>query len=357
MRVARVEGAPLDPPFKGAGFNVSYGRLERLDHRLIRLTTDTGLHGMGEIVRLPAKDTSVAQALEDQLLPLVRDEALEDLPGLIDGFREEGPAVRGLCLGLETAMLDLIGQASGMPLSALMGGPANGDVPALLGLGCDAPDEIAAEIHARSGPHRMIQVKLGVGEIGLDLHRIEAALAALSPGQTLLADFNGALALPEALEALAGLDDARLVWEEPCKALDENLAFAAKAARPVLFDQCTGSLPALQKALASGLPWAVAVKPFYLGGVTVARTARDMAVAAGMPCRIDGPWSGQVACAVSLHLALGVPEDLLLFSGDLTDPLDTPNDLIRHPAPGRVGPVAGPGIGPLARDAIEGEPI
>ena len=75
-----------------------------------------------------------------------------------------------------------------------------------------------------------------------------------------------------------------------------------------------------------------------------------MAVAAGMPCRIDGPWSGQVANAASLHLALGADPELLMFSGDLTGPLETASDLIRHPAPGRVAPAPGPGLGTAGLD-------
>ena len=43
----------------------------------------------------------------------------------------------------------------------------------------------------------------------------------------------------------------------------------------------------------------------------------------------------------------GAPADPMLGSIDLTEALDTPRDLIAHPARGRVGPVAGPGLGDL----------
>ena len=49
---------------------------------------------------------------------------------------------------------------------------------------------------------------------------------ALAPEQTILADFNGALDVATALETLRAFHDPRLVWEEPCRTVEENLAVA-----------------------------------------------------------------------------------------------------------------------------------
>lgn len=351
MRIARVETAPFRPAFNGGGFAVSYGRLHRLDHRLVRLTLEDGRTGIGEILRQPATDTTAAFTCEDRALPGLQGLRLGDLPAAISGFAAEGDDSRGLCMGLETAFYDLVGRVADLPVSALLGGSGTGDVPALLGLSCETPDEMAAEIRAHGGDHQMIQIKLGTGTLAQDLERLDAVLPLIAPGQTLLADFNGILNVDEALAVLPTIDHPCLMWEEPCRTLTENTRVARAVPRPVLFDQCVNSLSAVMTALSDGAAAAIAAKPFYLGGLTVARTARDLSAAAGRPMRIDGPWCGQIGSAAALHVAVGAPPDLLMFSGDLTGPLDAGNAMMCHPVPGRVGPVAGAGLGPVPETA------
>ncbi|MEM0922610.1 MAG: mandelate racemase/muconate lactonizing enzyme family protein [Pseudomonadota bacterium] len=345
MKIETVESVPFTPAFTGDGFTVSYGHLVRLDHRLVRLVAEDGRIGVGELMRQPAVDSSTAAALENRVLPTLIGRDLADLPSFIDRLRAEGRLAHGLCFGLETAWADLTGRAADLPVSALMGGPGAGDVPEMLGLSCRAPKAVADEIRARASDVAHVQIKLGIGAIAEDLARIRAALEALAPDQTLYADFNGVLPLELALAELPQIRDRRLVWEEPCATLDDNLTFARAAGAPVLFDQCVDTPETLYRALSSGVPAAVAIKPFYLGGLSLARAARDMATAAGMPFRIDGPWCGQVAAAAALHVALGADRELLLFSSDLTDPLETERKLIAHPAKARVGPAPGPGLG------------
>ncbi|MEL6477068.1 MAG: enolase C-terminal domain-like protein [Pseudomonadota bacterium] len=345
MKIEAVDWVPFTPAFAGRGFTVSYGHLDRLDHRLLRITTEDGRIGVGEIMRLPAAETALAEDLDDWLLPSLPGSDFADLPSRVDAFRAHGPSVRGLCFALETAWADLTGRAADLPVSTLLGGPSVGDMPAMLGISCQSPEAMAEEIRLRGGQARFLQIKLGIGSVVTDLARIRASLEACAPDHVLYADFNGILPLDLALAELPQIQDPRLVWEEPCRSLDDNLAFARAVEAPVLFDQCVASPELLYRALVSGRPAAVAIKPFYLGGLSAARAARDMATAAQMPFRIDGPWCGQVAAAAALHVALGADPDLLLFSTDLTNPLETGRGLITHPALGRVGPAAGPGLG------------
>ena len=355
MRIESIECRPFKPRYRGKGFSVSYGHLTELDHRLLMVQLAGGPRGWGEIVRLPAKDSTAAAEVEDRWLPRLQGLDLDALPALVREVRGEGSPARGLSLAIETAMLDLVGQITEMPMSALLGGPPRGDVPALLGLSCEKPEEVAGEIRASGAPHRMIQGKMGVGEIAEDLDRTRAALDALRPDQIFLADFNGVLDLDTALDALPGLHHPALIWEEPCRTLDENIELAKALETPVLFDQCIDGLEPLGRAIAAGVAAGVSVKPFYMGGLGPARAARDMCNATGTRMRIDGPWSGQVANAASLHLALGADPELLMFSGDLTGPLETASGLIRHPAPGRVAPAPGPGLGTVGLDLWQQE--
>lgn len=353
MRVSQVEFAPYRPALAGNGFAVSYGRLTALDHRLLRLRFEDGAAVVGEVIRMPGRATDEAAAMEDRLLPLLRGAAFADLPALAATIRGQGPSARGLALAVECAFHDMLGRRSGLPVSVLLGGPAEGDVPALLGLSCETPDEMAAAFTARGAGHANVQIKLGTGSLEDDIARIRALLPLLEPGQTLYADFNGVLTYDLASEALAQIDHPALVWEEPCRTLDDNLALAYLFSRPILLDQCIDSLDGYRRALTETRLHGVSIKPFYLGGLAPARTARDLCAAAGVRFRIDGPWCGPVGAAASLHLALGAPPELLLFSADLTDPLAENGRAMRHPAPGRVAPPPGPGLGVGTTDDLD----
>lgn len=344
LTLARVEIAPFRPALAGDGFAVSYGRITALDHRVLRLTLSDGRQGTGEVVRSPAWNAREAEALEDRLLPMLAGANLADLPGLAKRMRSDGMLARGLAFAIETAFYDLAGQRSGLPASALLGGRAAADVPALLGLSCDAPHEMVDALTARQADHPNVQIKLGTGTLDQDFARIDAVLGALGPQQMLYADFNGALSRVDA-SALSQFTHPQLIWEEPCLALDDNLALIRELPRPVLLDQCITDLNGYRRALADGGAHGVSIKPALLGGLSVARAACDLAIDAGMMFRLDGPWCGPVASAAILHLAVTAAPELLLFSADLTDPLAVGGRAMKHPVPGRAAPPDGSGLG------------
>lgn len=350
MRITDIQVKPFEPRFPEGGYVMSHVTQITLHDRIIRLTTENGQTGIGEIVRKPAFDPVEISALEDDRLPALSGLDLADLPVLLDQWRREGLKLSGLVFGIETAFFDLIGCTSELPLSSLLGGSKTGDVPEYFSLSCDTPDTMAETLARIGMEHRVIQVKLGIGGTSLDRDRIHAVLDTMTSEQIMLADFNGALTPEEAISSLKDIRDPRVIWEEPCKTLEENMQTARDLGHPVMFDQCMDSIGAFLRALEDGSAHSLVIKPAFLGGLSVARTARDLCAAAGMKMRIDGPWSGQIAATAALHLALGAPEDLLIASANLVGPLETPRDMIIDTAPGRIMPAQGAGLGPIPDD-------
>ncbi|MEM6624299.1 MAG: enolase C-terminal domain-like protein [Pseudomonadota bacterium] len=345
MRITQVEIVAHRPRFRGGGYAMSYVVQEVLAARLIRLTTDTGITGVGEIVRRPMIDPAEAEPQEDRVLDPLTGMDMADLPALVAGWRVN-PLLRGVAFAVELAFWDATARAAGLPLWALLGGRKSDAAPAYNSIGGKTPDSMAAAVRARPD-HPVIQAKLGMGAIEDDLDRVRAVLAAMSPDQLLLADFNGALDRETALRHLPQIQDPRLIWEDPCAAYEDMDALARALEAPLMYDMCVQSLPEAVRALCDGVAGSLTIKPPFMGGLSVALTVRDMCEAAGMPMRIDGPWSGEIAAAADVHLALGAPEDLLITSGDLTDPLELTPTLVTHPAPGMVGVADGTGLGPI----------
>ncbi|MEO7940288.1 MAG: enolase C-terminal domain-like protein [Burkholderiaceae bacterium] len=345
MRITHVQVAPFEPAFAGNGYAMSVGRQTVLSGRLVRLVDADGQSGTGEIVRPPVYDPVELAALEDQHLPRLAGVDLADLPGLLAHWRGAGKLLQGLVFGVELAMLDLMGRKLGVPVWALLGGAAARSVPEYLSLSCEEPEVMADIVRRHSASFAVIQAKLGTGDLAQDLARVRAVLAVVRPDQSLLADFNGALTPDDAIRGLPEIDDPRLMWEEPCDDYDDTLAVAQSIRAPVMFDQCLADLSTCVRAIRDGAAAAMVIKSDSIGGLTIGRTVRDMCAAAGMRVRIDGWWAGQIAAAGALHLAIGATPATMMASIDLTDPIDTARDLIVKPAPGRVAPAPGAGLG------------
>lgn len=347
VKIARVDIVDFEPRYAGGGYVMSTGLDTQLHNRLLRLTSDDGVVGIGEIVHPPIYDPVQVAALEDTYLPALCGIDLSDLPAVLVKWRSVGKTFQGFVFGVELAMLDLIGRAMSMPVSALLGGGLVQDMPEYLSLSCEGPEVMAETVRQKAKGFTTIQAKLGDGDIDLDLKRVRAVLAAMRPDQQLLADFNGALTPDDAIRFLPHVLDPRVMWEEPCSDYDENVQVAHAIQSPVMFDQCLTDLRTYARALRDGAAAALVIKSDSIGGLTVGRTVRDMCVAAGIKLRIDGWWAGQIAGAGALHLATGAPSNTLIATIDLTDPLDTDRTLISHPRKGRVAPVLGSGIGPI----------
>ena len=333
--------------FKDGKYVMSYATQELLMVRILRLETDDGQVGWGEIVRKADLDLNAVMAREVPLLEALPGKKLSDMPALARQYRLSGKGLRGLAFGLESAYLDLLGRKSNQPLYALLGGKFNAEIPEYYSLSCGDAGSVASELEAAARDWQVVQIKLGVGDIATDRQRIIAALETLAHEQTILLDFNGALTVESSLTLFAEFDDPRIVWEEPCDNVDQNIEIAQRSGLPIMFDQCLENLDCIVRVVANGLAHSICIKPAFLGGLEPARAARDMCIDANMPMRVDGPWCGHIATAVCLHFAATIPPELLIAGCDLRQPFDLDDDWggTDHTHGHRIKPFDTPGHG------------
>lgn len=345
MKIARVDIAAFEPEFADGDYVMSYVTQTGLRARVLRITTDTGAIGYGEIVRRPDRDHDAAKRLEDELLPTLTGLNLSHLPNLCAEWRDGDVLLRGLAFGIETAFFDITARAVGAPMSALIGPTQQHSVAVYASISTDTPAEMAKRTAANPG-HKVIQPKLGTGIGADDLGRVLAVLGAAGPDQTVLADFNGAYAPQDFLQTFSDLRDPRLIWEDPCLSHDDNEIVAASLDVPVMFDMCMAEGPeAYTRAISAKLASSVVIKPALLGGLSVAHTVIDQCRDAGLAFRLDGPWSGPIAALAALHLARTCPPDLMICAGHLSQPFRLPNDPITAQRPGYVSLPGGAGLG------------
>lgn len=200
----------------------SLGWTDRRTATLVEVSTDAGLTGWGDghfggdtLLRSPelviGRSPFEVEAIYEDLRP----------PG--------GPQARRgspVCGGLDTALWDLAGQALGLPVSRLLGGPRRQAVDAY----CtalyrqdwnDLAEGLAAEARAwRRLGHRVLKMKIGYGP-ETDVRLVRAVREAVGGDAGLAVDANCAYDAATALALGRRLEPFDLLWwEEPLLADD-----------------------------------------------------------------------------------------------------------------------------------------
>src|SRR6202158_4465772 len=162
--------------------------------------------------------------------------------------------VRMAIAGLDVACWDALATAAGLPLVRLLGGVPK-SVPAYNsnGLGLMAPEAAADEAEALlEGGFRAIKLRLRYPTLDADLAAVRAVRRRLPENILLMADFNQALSVAEAIRRGRALDGEGIYWiEEPIRHDDYpgNAEVAAALATPVQIGENFSGPQAMAAAL------------------------------------------------------------------------------------------------------------
>ena len=318
---------------------------------VLRLETDTGLAGWGEVCPiphyLPAYAGGVAPAITDMAPALLGADPIgpEALMHRLDAHLQGHGYAKS---ALDTALWDLTARSAGLPLHVLLGGRAMADMPLYHSITCVAPDEMARMAReAQARGMTQFQVKLGADDDWLaDVERLRAVRAAVGPGPLVYGDWNcgaSALTATRVGRAVADLD---VMLEQPCATIEDCAHVRAATGLPMKQDETAHDIPTLLDAHARGCMDAVALKLSKFGGLSATRRARDLCLSLGTQMCIEDTWGSDITTAALLHLAAATPARGLMNTCDLSHyvtPRLDPSAPSRHR--GRIAPPEGPGLG------------
>ncbi len=338
---------------------------------LVEITTEDGIIGWGEAFG-PAELTA---PIVSWLAPLLLGEdalAREALwQALYNRLRDHGQ--RGLVIeaisALDIALWDIAGQALGLPVHRLMGGPLRTEIEAYATgfYRRDREDHLAylteeAEQRLSEG-FRSLKLKTGWG-LAEDIALTRDFRAAIGPKPGLMVDCNHAYDAVSAIAYGRAVADCGIAWfEEPVP--PEDIAGYQEVRRgqpiPVAGGEASftrwGFAELIQHRAVDILQPDVAA----CGGISELKKIADMASAHGM--RVNPHvWGTGVALAASLHLLAVLPDnppglfprppllELDRSPHPVRDALTAPSVLS---AEGRVAVPEGPGLGiTVDRDAL-----
>jgi L-alanine-DL-glutamate epimerase-like enolase superfamily enzyme len=329
---------------------------------VVRIETDAGLVGHGEVcplgpAYLPAYAAGVRAGLAELAPQLVGEDPLRLVPlhRLMEARLKGHNYVKS---AIDMACWDLLGQASGQPLVALLGGRDGEAVELYRAISQEAPERMAEKVAGyRAEGYRKFQLKVG-GDADTDIERIRAVRARLAPGEALVADANTGWLPHQAARVVRAVEREDVYIEQPCLTYEECLSIRRRTSHPFVLDESVDSIPMLLRAHAEGAMDVVNIKISKLGGLTVARQVRDLCVAMGVAMTIEDSWGGDIATAAIAHLAHSTPEPFRFSATDFNSYVTVP---IAAGAPKRengfMRAPTGPGLGITPIAEALGDPV
>ena len=337
MKVEQLSWTAYRIPFRQP-FATSQGTEAERHGFLLRLGTDKGLAGLGEVAPIPGSDSRVGvdvTTLLETVAPRLVGNSLEAVHNALGTMEQLHPAaVAAVRCGIDTAVCDLLSQAAGMPVALWLAGQAAETVPVNATVAL-ADTVLAAEASARVRAlgFPCVKLKVGMAEgVETERERVAAVRNAIGERTKLRLDANGAWDEDEAIATIRALEPYDLEFVEQPVAFGnvQSLRRVREAVNtPIAVDEDVTGAEAAARVLRAGAAQMLIIKPMVVGGLRAARQIIQSAQSQGVSCVVTTTIDTGIGIAAALHLAATLPSPTLacgLATGDLlaTDLLASP---------------------------------
>lgn len=363
MKIVRIQAYRVDLPLYETTYKWSGGKsVTVFDSTIVRVETDTGLVGHGEVCPLgpfylPAYAEGVRAGVRELGPHLIGEDPtqLSKLNRKMDAALKGHPYVKS---GIDIACWDILGQATNMPVCELLGGRYGEDVHLYRAISQESPEEMASRVAGyRAEGYRRFQLKVG-GDPDVDIARIFAVAEKLQPGDRLVADANTGWLQHEAVRIAKAVRDVDVYIEQPCLTYEECLAVRRQCPHPFVLDENIDDLGILIRAKSDLAMDVVNLKISKLGGLTKIKQARDLCVSMGIGMTLEDSWGGDIATAAIAHLAQSTPTEFLFTTTDFNSYVTVST---AEGAPkrinGRMSASKSPGLGIKPLEAVLGKAV
>ena len=318
---------------------------------IIRLDTDTGLSGWGEVCPiphyLPAYARGVAPAIAEMAPLVIGADPIgpEALMIKLDAHLQGHPYAKS---PIDMALWDLTAQTAKMPLYQLLGGVCQADLPLYHSITCIAPDEMARiASDAYQQGIRQFQVKLGADrDWQADVERLRLVRDAVGAGPLVYGDWNCGASQLDASRVGRLVTHFDIMLEQPCQTMPECEAVRRATGLPMKLDESAHDTASLLDGWQRGIMDAVALKLSKFGGISAVRRARDLCLHLGAKMCIEDTWGSDITTSALLHLGISTEPARLMnvcdLSGYVAPRLDAAAPVRQN---GRIAPSTQAGLG------------
>jgi len=320
---------------------------------VLRLTAEGGAEGFGEAspwsVFTGTPEAAYA-ALDRYIRPHVVGRRVCDRAAIMaDAIRAVAYCTEAKA-ALETALLDLEGRISGVPVWALLGGKARDTIPLSVSLANpDFAKDLALIDRIKADGVGIVKMKAGFADHAFDITRLER-LAKDHPDLDVRVDFNQGL---EPFGAVRRVQDvasfAPTFIEQPVRAHHFDLMAEIRASIdvPLLADESVFGPEDMIRAVREGICDGMSVKIMKSGGLVRCQAVARMAAAAGLSAYGGDMFEAGLAHLAGAHMIAATPE-ITLGCEFYQAKYYLAEDILEEPFPcdgGKVTVPDGPGLG------------
>jgi L-alanine-DL-glutamate epimerase-like enolase superfamily enzyme len=296
-------------------------RPEYTVHTLLFVRTDEGITGVGSVFT----NAGLVRAALAVMEPLYRGENALEPERVSEKLHQHtfwlgrGGSLTHTISGIDIALWDILGQATGQPVGRLLGGRYRERVQPYASLLMELPEPLADHLR-QIASQGFRAFKIGWGPFGRESHALDerivrAAREAVGPDARLMVDAGGSDAFwPNGLkwalrtaEMLAAYD---IAWfEEPLKpdALDDFVILRRQSPVPIAGGEVLTRRQAFAPWLQAGAFDIVQPDVTKVGGISEERRIGWMAQEQGVRFIPHG-WNTALGLASDLHLASAFPD-------------------------------------------------
>lgn len=226
MVIASIEAIPVELPVAPLGegglapYSSNHDDVESVGRTLVRVETDEGVVGWGEMLTAMKSETVTKAVIEDVIAPELVGRGLDEIGTFLDSFYYPYTRVRPYFGAVETALWDAYGKTCNASVSELFGGGVRDNVEVAYCLGMLDPEESAEyAVRALEQGFSVLKTKAGP-DWEYDVERVTAMHDAVHGELSFRVDPNQGWTFEETVRAGAMLEseDVYLQYlEQPCR--------------------------------------------------------------------------------------------------------------------------------------------
>jgi L-alanine-DL-glutamate epimerase-like enolase superfamily enzyme len=315
VKIRKIRAAGLKGATPMGGWS-SEPQPEDCIHTLVVVFTDEGLTGVGSVFT----NSDLVHAALAVLEPLYREENALEPERVSEKLHQNtfwlgrGGSITHTISGIDVALWDILGKATGQPVGRLLGGRYRDKVKPYASLLARAP-EILAEHLSELSRQGFQAFKIGWGPLGRVSHDMDEAIVAkardaIGSNSLLMVDAGGSDAFWQngykwALRTARMLQDYEVAWfEEPLRpdAIDDYVLLRRNAPVPISGGEVLTRRQSFDAWLRKGAFDIVQPDVTKVGGISESRRIAWMAQENGIRYIPHG-WNTAVGLAADLQLA------------------------------------------------------
>jgi muconate cycloisomerase len=349
MKITKIEAIPVRVP-RPRPFKSSLGTQQASENAIVRVYTDEGLVGLGEVSSIwDRRGTGESETINGLLAQALRGHdptRISEISAVMDSLLHRSYPAKA---GIEMALYDLVGKMLDTPVYNLLGGQVHERILLSHSLSMGDPEDIVEQAtRLVEEGYQTLKCKIG-RDLRADLQILDAIRSEVGD-ITLRVDAN--MAWPSAKEAVRQIDELSIfdleLVEQPLHYDDmEGMRFVREHVEmPIMADESVWT-PA--DAMACIRANAVDVFNVYVaeaGGIGPAARIFAIAEAARLPCIIGSMPELGIGTAAQAHLAFAMSN--IGYACDVNGFVYHSDDIIHETLrieEGFLYPPSGPGLG------------